>query len=93
MSLRSKFIDGSDATEYQAQLAPLISATADAVTEQEEAELTVYQQHGYKDRDDYLRCMAEDHGASLATVRALADLLGPSEDFDGLVTLLEDYEG
>lgn len=50
-----------------------------------------YQEHGYKDRADYLRRMAEDYGVPLVEVHMLADLFGPSEDFDGLVTALEDY--
>ena len=36
---KSKFIDGTDATEYQAAIAPLISEIADAVSEDEEHEL------------------------------------------------------
>ena len=48
-----------------------------------------YKEHGYTDRADYLQCMAEDYGLSLATVHALAELLGPGEDFDGLVNALE----
>jgi len=92
---RSKFIDGSDATEYQRQIAPLIHAVADAVTEEEEVTMpeTIYQKHGYSSRDDYRRCMSEEYGVPLRTVHALAELLGPSEDFDGLVTALADYEG
>jgi len=50
----------------------------------------IYQMNGYKDRNDYLRQLAEDYGVDLDTVYALADLLGPDEDFDGLVTQLED---
>ena len=49
-----------------------------------------YIENGYKDRADYLRCLSEDHGVPLETVHALADLLGQNEDFDGLVTALED---
>lgn len=55
-------------------------------------ELTVYQQHGYYNRIDYLRCMSEDYGVPIEMVKMLADILGPNEDFDGLVTSLEDYE-
>ena len=55
--------------------------------------MTIYAENGYKNRDDYLRCMAEEYGVPLATVHALADLLGENEDFDGLVTSLADYEG
>ena len=53
-----------------------------------------YKANGYADREDYLSCMAEDHGLDLEeVVRPLADLLGPSEDFDGLVTSLQDAGG
>lgn len=53
--------------------------------------MNVYTENGYKSRADYLRCLAEEHGVPIETVLALADLLGPDEDFDGLVTELEDY--
>ena len=51
----------------------------------------VYKANGYEDREDYLSCLAEDYGLSLEeVVRPLAELLGPGEDFDGLITSLED---
>lgn len=50
----------------------------------------VYKENGYADRADYLSCLAEYYGVDLPTVQALADLLGPNEDFDGLVSSLED---
>lgn len=50
----------------------------------------IYQTIGYYDREDYLSSLAEDYGVDLDTVYAIADLLGPNEDFDGLVTQLED---
>ena len=52
----------------------------------------IYKENGYENRQDYLKNLAEDHGADIHTVSALADLLGPDEDFDGLVTSLEDME-
>ncbi len=52
---------------------------------------SIYVENGYKDRLDYLCCMADDYGLPLGTVKMLADLLGPNEDFDGLVTSLQDY--
>ena len=55
--------------------------------------MSVYTDNGYKNRADYLECLAEDHGVSLDQVQALAELLGPSEDFDGLVTSIEDMGG
>jgi hypothetical protein len=35
--------------------------------------------------------MAEDYGAPLETVHAIAQMLGPDEDFDGLIVSLEDW--
>lgn len=52
----------------------------------------IYQQNGYADRDDYLTCLSEDYGVPLETVQSLADMLGENEDFDGLVSALEDAE-
>lgn len=43
-------------------------------------------------RKQYLKGLAEEYGAPLATVLVLADMLGPNEDFDGLVTTLQDAE-
>ena len=50
----------------------------------------IYRENGYDDRDDYLRSLADDYGVPEEAVQALADILGPDEDFDGLVSSLED---
>jgi hypothetical protein len=55
-------------------------------------EKSVYQEEGFKNRSAYLHGLAEDFGVDYSTVWALADLLGDNEDFDGLVTSLEDME-
>lgn len=52
--------------------------------------MSVYTENGYKSRAHYLVCMSEDYGVSLSVVRNLANLLGESEDFDGLITQIED---
>lgn len=52
----------------------------------------VYQEHGYYNREDYLRCLSEDWDMPFMTVKMLADILGSEEDFDGLVTALEDAD-
>lgn len=52
----------------------------------------IYVQNGYKDRDSYLEALAEDYGVDIDTVRELAYILGETEDFDGLVTSLQDIE-
>lgn len=50
----------------------------------------VYRENGYDNRDDYLRSLSEDYGVPLDAVMAVAEVLGPEEDFDGLVSNLED---
>lgn len=50
----------------------------------------VYQLNGYYSRADYIRCLSEDYDVPIGTVKAIADSLGPNEDFDALVTTLED---
>jgi hypothetical protein len=54
--------------------------------------MSIYQENGYENRRDYLTSLADDFGIDTDTVFALAGILGPSEDFDGLVTSLEDME-
>jgi hypothetical protein len=58
-------------------------------TKQDEAR---YTKHGYKDRDEYLRNLADDRGIDPFVVNMMADILGDSEDFDGLVSELEDMQ-
>lgn len=52
--------------------------------------MSIYEDQGYEDRKDYLQCLAEENEVDFRTVEALADLLGESEDFDGLVTSVQD---
>lgn len=53
--------------------------------------MSVYTENGYKNRREYLQNLAEDYGLSVCVVYSLADILGQSEDFDGLIVALEDY--
>ena len=52
----------------------------------------IYQENGYAGRDDYLTCLSEDYGVPIEDVFSLAEMLGENEDFDGLVSALEDIE-
>jgi hypothetical protein len=54
--------------------------------------MNVYVENGYKSRLDYLCALSRDYGVPLTDVFTLAALLGESEDFDGLVVGVEDYE-
>ena len=51
----------------------------------------VYTSKGYKDRGDYLDSLADDRGIDEMTVYMIADMLGSTEDFDGLVIALDDF--
>ena len=51
-----------------------------------------YIQNGYESRGHYLQCISDDYGVPIETVYSLSDMLGESEDFDGLVSALEDAE-
>lgn len=57
------------------------------------SEQNIYQENGYKDRQDYLECLSEDYDVPLEVVVSLAEVLGENEDWDGLVLALEDAEG
>ena len=50
----------------------------------------VYEQNGYKNRKDYLNSLVDEYGLCKSTVFSLAAMLGETEDFDGLITSLED---
>ena len=50
--------------------------------------MNVYEENGFKDREAYLEYLCEDFDSEM--VYTVAELLGEDEDFDGLVTSLED---
>lgn len=52
-----------------------------------------YTENGYENRKHYLQCMSEDWGVPFDVVCSLSSMLGPNEDFDGLINALEDTEG
>jgi len=51
----------------------------------------IYQKNGFGNRDEYLSYLADNYGISISAVRAIAEILGENEDFDGLIASLEDY--
>lgn len=52
--------------------------------------MNIYIEKGYESRKHYLKELALDFDVSKSLVFAAADLLGPTEDFDGLLTMIED---
>ena len=53
-------------------------------------ELDVYQLNGFTDRKDYLNALADEYDVDSSIVFILADTLGKSEDFDGLISSIKD---
>ena len=49
---------------------------------------TIYQEHGYRDREDYLDSLRYNYGN--ATVNDAIQFMPLEEDFNGLVARLED---
>jgi hypothetical protein len=49
-----------------------------------------YLLNGYESRGDYLHGLASITGVNVSIVYALAKMLGPEEDFDGLVVAVDD---
>ena len=49
-----------------------------------------WQENGYTGRRQYLNELANDFGVPYTRVMVLANTLGPAEDFDMLVSMLED---
>jgi hypothetical protein len=49
--------------------------------------MSIYTNNGFANREEYLDSLREEYGG---LVDILSSILPPSEDFDGLVTSLED---
>lgn len=63
---------------------------AEVIKQQIAANQELYLEHGCETREEYLKQLADDNGLPLDVVQSLADVLGPTEDFDGLVNACED---
>ena len=53
--------------------------------------MSIYTDEGYESRRDQLISLADDFGIDEDTVFSIAGMLGSGEDFDGLITSLEDF--
>ncbi len=52
---------------------------------------SIYLEHGFNSRKEYLLDLADNYQVPKSVVFALASMLGSVEDFDGLVVAVEDY--
>ena len=53
---------------------------------------SIYTEKEYKDRQNYLNSVSDEYGVDINIVNSLADILGPDEDFDGLISILQDMD-
>lgn len=53
--------------------------------------MNIYEEYGYESREDYLKNLSYDNNVDFYVVKELAEVLGENEDFDGLVSLIEDF--
>lgn len=67
-----------------------VKLITDEEEEMPEDPVNKYVEHGFDSREDYLSSLAEEYDISEKVVRSIAQEYGPSEDFDGLVSTLED---
>ena len=54
--------------------------------------MSIYTDNGYESRKDYLNCIAEEYDVPKDIVYMTAGMLGPDEDFDGLISTIQDYQ-
>lgn len=52
--------------------------------------MNVYQEHGFDCRWDYLEYLADKYDVTFDVITSIAEELGESEDFDGLIDILEE---
>lgn len=68
-----------------------IRCTRCEVVWEQKTDATIYERKGFRNRVSYLKSIAEDFDMPVASVIAVAKVLGPLEDFDALIVHLEDY--
>ena len=54
--------------------------------------MNVYQENGYESREDYFHSLSDEYDCPIEIVRDMAEILGETEDFDGLVSAMRDWE-
>lgn len=52
--------------------------------------MSIYQEKGFEDREEYLEYLSDEYEVELSSILAIAELLGREEDFDGLVSMIQD---
>lgn len=55
-------------------------------------EYNPYREYGYHTRNEYLADLAAEYNVPIGLMHNVADMYGQDEDFDGLVTFVQDYD-
>lgn len=89
----NQFIDGINLpTKIKREIMEMYSEPKDDVEVPLDIieDLDPYVSNGFKDRAEYLLHLSDEYMVPLDTVESLAETLGENEDFDGLVTAVQD---
>lgn len=89
----NQFIDGINLpTKVKREIMEMYSEPKDDAEVPLETieDLDPYVSNGFKDRAEYLLYLADEYGVPLDMVETAAETLGETEDFDGLVTAIQD---
>ena len=89
----NQFIDGINLpTKVKREIMEMYSEPKDDVDVPLETieDLDPYVSNGYKDRAEYLQHLSDEYGVPLDMVETVAETLGETEDFDGLVAAIQD---
>lgn len=89
----NQFIDGINLpTKVKREIMEMYSEPKDDVEVPLEIieDLDPYVSNGFKDRAEYLQHLSDEYGVPLDMVETVAETLGETEDFDGLVAAIQD---
>lgn len=87
----NQFIDGINLpTKIKREIMEMYSEPKDDVPLEIIEDLDPYVSNGFKDREEYLQHLSDEYGVPLDMVETVAETLGENEDFDGLVTAVQD---
>ena len=89
----NQFIDGINLpTKIKREIMEMYSEPKDDVDVPLDIieDLDPYVSNGFKDRAEYLQHLSDEYMVPLDTVESIAETLGENEDFDGLVTAVQD---
>lgn len=53
--------------------------------------MSIYTDNGYNSRKEYLSALASKYCIDITIIRTMAAILGSNEDFDGLITSIQDF--